>query len=362
MSVSALEGVWGFGPQGVKDNYADTWYRHRATMVDIVINDPTQLGVPEVGGIAVPTFPYKTGPIPAGGATIQPRLEDTLGWLLQGLLGHLDSSTETGLGTGIFDHVFTIDPDSSTYLPWMSIRKLLPRKDNDPTTDLGEKYLDCKLISAALVLPNDGPITMRLEFLGRKFELDHDPDLWVWENEMEHWDSIPVACATGGFIKIGGTEFPVLQCTLTWTNSPMDPRQEKVYGDPYLEDVTIIYRQLSYQVVVKWNEDTLDLYRKTLTGLADGVNWTSTPFTADLDVLTVSSKNMPSESEPYSLRVQAQEVMMSQQGIPLNGNQAVMMTLSGVAIASSESAEDYASFTLHNKVASYTWPTSSTGS
>ncbi len=352
MTVSALDGLVGFGPQAAMESVAETWFRHRATQVDLAVIDPVQLGTPEVGGLAVPSFPYKTGPMVSGGITIQPRLEDTLGYLLWGLLGYKESSTETGLGTGIYDHVFTLDPDLSTYIPWLSFRKLIPRRGTDTNTDLGEIYTDCKIVGATLTLPNEGPITLRLEILGRKFEEDPDPDLWVWENDLEHWESIPVACATGGYIKIGGDDLRVSALVITFQNSPLDPRQEKIYGDPYLEDVTVVYRQLGYNLVVKWNDP--ELYLQTLTGAVDGTQWSAHPYTATFDAKAISSVNMPTETEPYSLRIEADEVMMSQVGgIELGGNNAVMIRFQGVALE----AAQYAKFTLRNKQSTYTWPT-----
>lgn len=353
MSVSAQAGLVSFGPQAEKGTLADTWYRHRATMVDLGVADDVREGVPEVGGIPVPTFPYKAGPIIAGGLTIQPRLEDTIGWLLYGLLGNIDSENETGVGSGIFDHVFNLSPDDPTYVPWMSFRKMVPKKDGDADTDLGEIYKDCKIIGGSLVLPNDSPINLRLDVLGREFLEDDAPDAWDYDNTIEHWESIPVACRTEGFIKIGGVELPVVACTVSWQNVPLDIRQEKVFGNPFLEDITIISRRLSYDIVVKWNNS--ELYRQVLTGDVAGTEWGSQPFTAAFSVRCVSSKVMPGETEPYYLQVDASEVLMSQVGgITLAGNQAVMLRFQGVALE----ADEYATFTLHNKKDTYVWPVS----
>lgn len=350
MAVSAQAGIVGFGPQSGKGSLPDTWYRHRATLVDLGVNDDVREGVPEVGGIAVPTFPYKAGPIVAGGFTIQPRFENTLGWLLLGMLGSVQSA-ETGVGTGIYDHVFTIDPDDSTYVPWMGMRKATPRKDADPATDLGEVYKDCKIIGGGLALPNDSPLTMRIDALGREFEEDLSPNDWVWDNDFEHWESIPVACQTDGYINIDAETLPVVAAQVGWQNVPLDLRQERVYGDPFLEDITIVQRRLVYDLTVKWNNP--DLYLKVLTGSPTGLAWSGDPFTAAFQVKSVSSRNMPGESERYSMIIDADEVMMTQVGgIQLAGNQAIMMRFQGVALE----ATNYASFTLRNKQASYDWP------
>lgn len=87
MAVSAQAGTVGFGPQEAKETRATRFYRHKATMVDLGILDDTRLGIPEIGGRPVPTFPYKAGVMVGGGLSLQPRLENTLGWLLRGLTG-----------------------------------------------------------------------------------------------------------------------------------------------------------------------------------------------------------------------------------------------------------------------------------
>jgi len=351
MSVTAQAGTISFGPQSAKGVLPTQWFRHRATLVDLAVIDPTQEGAPEVGGIPVPSFPYKTGPMVAGGLTIQPRFEDTLGWLLHGLMGHVHTGEVPG-GSDIYNHVFTMLPDGETFVPWMGFRKHIPRKDDVATTDLGEIYKDCKILGFNLTLPNDAPLAARVDVLGREFTLDADPTAWSYVNTFEHWESIPVACSVGGWLKIDNSELPVVAATVGFQNMPLDPRQEKIFGDPYLEDITIIQRRMTYDMTVKWNNP--QLYSAVLTGAIDGTTWSPHPKTASLEIKAVSSVDMPDETEPYSLIIKADEVMMNQVGgITLAGNQAVMMRFSGVALE----ATNYASFTLRNKAEGYDWPT-----
>lgn len=352
MSVSAQAGMFSFGPQAAKGSTPPKWYRHRATTIDLGTNDETREGPPEVGGIAVPTFPYKSGPLVGGGFTIQPRYESSFGFLLMAMMGKCVSTADP-YNLDVFNHVFSL-PTDSTYVPWLGFRKHIPRKDGVSTTDLGEIFKDCKVIGGTLSLPNDAPLGMRIDTLGRKFEFDAAPDAWTYENTLESWESIPVACQTGGFIKIGGVELPVVAAQIGWQNVPLDPRMERVFGDPFIEDVTIIQRRLSYEMTVKWENP--DLYRAVYAGSTSGTEWSGTPHTASFSVKSVSSSNMPSETEPYALTIDADEVMMSQQGgITLAGNGAVMLRFSGVALE----ATNYASFTLRNKVddtPGYAWP------
>lgn len=354
MAVTAQAGVLSFGPQTGKGVAATTFYRHRAVDIDLSVLDDVRLGQLEVGGTPIPTFPYKAGVMVGGGFTLQPRLKDTLGWLLQGALGKV-TSTAVGGNPDVYDHVFEMAADPS-FVPWMSYRKYIPPKDGDLNTDLGELYKDCKIVGLSLASGSDTPLTSRVDVIGRDFEFinaaDDDPSGWQYSNTFEDWESIPVACATDGFIKIDGTELPVVAAQFAWQNSPLDPRQEKIIGDPRLEDVTILARQFSYDITVKYNDAAL--YRRIVTGSPTGTAWTQVPFTASFDIKFLSSVNMPSETEPYSIRVEGDKLMMQQVGgIRLAAGQAIMMRFQGVAI---EGGTNYAKFTLRNKVASYPWP------
>jgi hypothetical protein len=375
MSVTAQAGIIGFGPQKAKcetwpDNIATRYFRHRATMVDLDVADDVREGPPEVGGIAVPTFPYKAGPVVAGGFTIQPRLEDTLGWLLYALMGkhsqaggyNYEYEYEYDYAHEIYTHAFTLASDSGQ-VPWMTIRKYIPKKDGGTGTDLGQQFEDCKLVGATLTLPNDGPIAMRVDAIGRHFTLVDSPldestgPAWAWENTMESWESIPIACETLGEISIAGAPtLHVVAAQVGWQNVPLDLRQERVYGDPYLEDVTIIQRRLTFDLTVKYTDP--ELYRLVLGGNVAATGWSGHPFTGALNIKTVASTPMENQSEanPYELDIDAPEVMLTQVGgITLAGNQAIMMRFAGVALDASNSGE-YATFTLTNEIYDYVWP------
>lgn len=351
MALTAAAGILGFGPQTAKETTATTFYRHRAIDIDLGVNDDNRMGQLEIGGTPVPTFPYKAGYVVGGGFTIQPRLESTLGWLLYGAMGKC-TSTESPGASGMYNHVFEMDTDASM-VRWMSFRKVIPQKDGDTTTDLGETYTDCKVTGLQMQLPTDQPITSRVDVMGRTFALDYDPTAFTWANTYESWESIPVACSTGGWIKIGGVAYPIVNASYAWQNQNLDVRQEKIFGSPALEDVTIVTRQLSFDITVKYN--TPALYAQTLTGSPSGTEWTPQPFVASFEAKTVSSKNMPTETEPYSLICQANNAVLQQQGgIRMAAGQAIMVRYAGTAI---EGAGTYATFTLRNKQASYAWPT-----
>lgn len=356
MGTTGQRGIFGFGAQSAMESAATAFYRHKATDIDIAPIDEVKMGNPEVGGGSFPTFPYKTGPVSAGGATIQPRLEDTLGWALYGALGAVNTITGDGVGdnpeVGVYRHEFK--PGAvSNFLPWMSVRKYVPGAVG--ADDYGELYTDLKAVGLTMAFVNNGPLTARLDFLGRMFGFA-DPSGWAWENGFESFESIPIGCTVGGYMKIPGysaSELPIVGATVAIQNAPLDIQQEKVYGSPYLEDVTILQRVMTFDVMLKWQD--ADLYRSMLTGSTSGTSWAATPFVQDADILAVSPGDIAGQTQPYKLRAEAPSVMWQPNGgVRLAGNQSVMMRLSGIALE--PSSGDYAKLSLDNKVAAYTWP------
>jgi len=461
MAVTAMTGTFSFGPQPAKTEVATEYYRHKVTQGDLGIMDDIRLGVPEVGGRPVPTFPYKAGVTVGGGLSLQPRLENTVGWLLRGLMGDysvvadapgdfdavyaagaLDGATINeagltkptepryieitvvleaavaatpakdltitydtsknicfnlaGLGAGthkfyineevtcldtlvkptiagantvalgytgdgdadadnFFTHTFCMKPSDPSYIPWLTFRKHIPRKEDAAATDLGEIYTDCKILNATLGLPNDAPITMRTDVLGRSFTLDHAPDAWTYINTFEDYQSIPIGCHTSGVFEIpDGTELPVVAATVGFANAPLDIRQERVFGDPFIEDITVVQRALTFDILVKWNNP--DLYATIVTGSSVGTTWGSAPYVGSLDVQTFAQTAIPgtSPAQYYALQVKAPSVMLAMNGpIVLASNQAVMMRFTGTAL---DNTGEYAEFILKNKTPAYGWP------
>lgn len=361
MAVTAQAGIFGFGPQSAMENPATDFYRHKATLIDLGVNDDIRVGPMEIGSGPFPTFPYKAGFIVGGGVELQPRLESSLGWLLYAALGdhHVSGPVDSA-----YSHTFTPLVADKSFVRWLSLRKYIPMKEGDPDTDIGELYTDCKPVGLSLTLPNDAPITARWDFLGRAFELVEDASTsWAWENEYEDWTSIPVGCELGGAIAftgggLTGVELPVVGARVTFANQNLDIRQEKVYGSPSLEDITILSRQITFDCTIKWNNP--DLYKAILTGRFDGSAWSSKPMTGSLDVKMVGT-GLVGVTQKYELGITAAEVMWQMNGpIQLAGGQAIIMRFTGTALE--PSVGNYATFTLKNKIATYAWPSAGSGS
>lgn len=246
---------------------------------------------------------------------------------------------------------------------WMGFRKYIPSDTSG--SDLGEIYKDCKVTNLVLTLPNDGLVSARVDVVGREFTLEGAP-IWGitsgsvggWAplyGEFESYTSVPIGTDQGGWIQVPdfGT-LPVVQCQVGIQNMPLDPRMEKVYGSPYLDDVTIVSRAVTLDLTVKWRDPTL--YRRILTGSVSGTQWSAVPFTSEINFRTKSPIAIPSESTPYMLDIYVKEAMLALQGgIQLAGNNAVMMRFTGTAL---DVTGEYATFTLLNKYANYDWPTS----
>jgi len=359
MAVIAQTGVFSFGPQVAKGTAATNYYQHRASDIDLGTISDDRLGPPEVGGINTPTIPYRAGVMAAGGATINPRLESTLGWLFYGALGAVATTADKDvLGTtvtGMYNHEFTFATDAG-YLPWMTFRKWIPGKTSGD--ELGEIFRDCKLTGLTVALPNEGLINARVDALGTAEGDNFDPGAtWTYANTtMEDYPSIPIGCTVGGYLKIPGysaSALPVTAATITLQNAPLDPRQERNYGSPYLDDVTIVSRQLTIDMVVKWQNP--ELYESIYTGATNATAWTPSPFVEDLDVYALSPQNAPLLTSPYGLRIRADKVVWSSpQPIRLAGGQAISIRLTGTAIAG---GTYYCKFNIGNKTTQYVWPT-----
>lgn len=362
MAVTAQSGIFSFGGQTAKGTIAATYYQHRAQNIDLGIVSDDRIGPPEVGGISTPTFPYRAGVSATGGALINPRLENTIGWLFYGALGAWSAEANKNVFgttvTGMTAHSFLFSTTLDTYLPWMTFRKYIP---GSTTTDAqGEIYIDSKIVGLTVALPNDGPLSMRVDVQGRAIDTQFaGGPSWTYGNTtMEDYQSIPVGCAAGGYFKVpdfSATALPIVQATFTLANQPLDPRQEKVFGSPYLEDVTIVQRNLAVEMMVKWTDP--QLYNAILTGTTTGTQWSANPWVSDLDIYGVSGGIISTTTEHFQLRLQADAVRYAVVGgIQLAGGQAVMMRIRGEGIA--PSTGNFVKLMMGNaaNATAYTWP------
>lgn len=251
-------------------------------------------------------------------------------------------------------HTFTMDSTNPSYVPWMGLRKSVPA-GNDGIS-LGETYEDCKIAGLTLTFPNDGLINARVDVIGRTFTMERNP-AWAVTPAFEDYESVPIGSVIGGFLKtpfFGEQILSVVGANIAWQNAPLDPKAEKVYGSPYLEDITVVGRSLAVDLIVKWVNP--DLYQKILSNSTTGTTWSAVPFTTRLDIQALSPALMPGSLLNYAIRVQAQKVMLAMRGgIELAAGNAVMMRFSGVAL---DVSTNFVEFSLTNLKAGadYIWP------
>jgi hypothetical protein len=264
--------------------------------------------------------------------------------------------------TGMYRHLFMFNTADQSEVKWMGFRKEVPGSLS--TTWHKEQYNDCKVIALTLALPNDGIITSRVDVIGRTAMYTNDTT-WTYANTtFEDYQSIPIGVVTTGYLKIPTIstteELPVAAATVTLTNAPLDIRQERVFGDPLLNDVTVVGRSLTVDMVVKWQDP--DLYRRILTGATNYTQWNTTPYVADLDIYTLSARTSTNFTngtayQAWQMRIRAPQVMYQVVGgIRLAGNQSVMMRVTGTAIA--PSTGNYAEIILGNGTTQYAWASS----
>jgi len=359
MAQTAQAGIFGFGPQSAKETAASTLYKHRASDIDLAAISDDRIGPPEVGGTPTPTFPYRAGILAAGGATIAPRLESTFGWILEGVAGDVTTTADEDVfgttATDWYHHVFSFDTTAESFVPWMSYYKEIPNAV--AAKRLGELYQDCKIVGLNLALPNDGLIQARIDVVGRMATgtvFEDDPSPSFGNTQYEDFTSIPIGSIVGGYLQIpdyASEDLAVVQATANFANIPLDIRQEKVFGSPYLEDITVTGRGLTVDMILKWQD--YELYRSIITGSTTATQWTSCPWVKDLDIYALTGQ-CAGETYPYQLRVVAPEMMFQVAGgIRLAGNEAVMMRVTGTAI---KGTEHYYDIHLFNEESSYAWP------
>ena len=61
MAITSQTGVLSFGAQAHKTTVSTSFWKHRATDVDLATISDDRLGPPEVGGSPIPTLPYRAG-------------------------------------------------------------------------------------------------------------------------------------------------------------------------------------------------------------------------------------------------------------------------------------------------------------
>lgn len=353
MTVASSPSVFGFGGQSAKGTMATTWYRHKALRANVGPRQVVQQFPPELGGGFAPTGAFKSMGYGAGIASLHPRLENVIGWLLYGAVGQLSGSNE--IESGLYRHVFT-PPDTPSAMKWMSIREYVPGATS--SDELGTFILDARAAGIKFDLAPGGLLATTHTFAGREPQLMEDIDsgganAWSWSNSYESYPSVPLSHQ--GSLKLGGVEQSAAGVSVTLGNSYTSPQDELIIGSPYPDDIMLLQQVLQAQWVYKWQDHSL--YQSIFSGdeVEDGsgyIDWSPTVHTGAFELIITSAADISGLNNPYRLRIYAPVMTWECSGPPdLVGGDWLRLTFTGTAQESTPTFQ----IELDNEETTYTW-------
>ena len=312
-----------------------------------------EVAPPKIGGSHNPTGAYKSGAFYAGRATVLPRLEGDIGWLLLGLAGAV--AAPTTLGSGATQHVFSQAPAAGggpAFLPWMSFRRFIPGESS--TSDLGDIGQDCVINSATFTLPQVGPVAMDLDITGRIPTLDDAPDIWTWDDVYEEFESVPMSMAgTFRLPSFAAGAQPATGARVTIMNNTTTVREERILGSYFPDDFAPRQRIFQVEWTYKWADP--DLCRFIFNGGTPAdANFAPCIDFSDCEIIVESpcDINPGTIDQPWRLRFYAPIVDWREAGpIVLAGDEMLMQQYTGIAIETPGVPETYFTITLENEQA-----------
>ncbi len=348
--------MFGFGLQVSKGVWPldAVLYRHKATNITWGVVEDNQNFPLEVGGATTPTGAFKSGAFVGGGATIHPRLEGDLGWLLYAALGTASTLADTP-EAGINQHVFFHALDD-TDLPWLAVYKYIPGGADDE--DIMVKGLDCKITTMAFVLPQSGLVQANVGVVGREPAWEGPTPASPATSDFDPYEgpgSTPIA--SRGSFQLDGSDLPATGAVIEISNGLTTPKEERILGSYFPDDFVPRSRYVQIRFTYKWENPAL--CREIMTGAVDGTAWSPipkyTPFAAEVQ----SPGNIPTLANPYSLRFEADRVHWRTAGPPqlAGGGMVVQNYIGLVNEAVSGLSADYVRVILENEQANYVWPT-----
>lgn len=373
MGVAAQGSVWSIAPQasGMLGDAAfvvgdHTWYKYRVPSITGG-GMQNQANLPlELGGTLVPTGAYKAGAFLRQAVDIIPRLENSLGYLLYATMGAVSSvsaSRYTASGwvsqTGIKGHLFRFPTDNAN-LPWLATRVSIPTATSGQP--FGEVGWDCRVQGLSLDIPGAGLITGSIGITGRKFTHPEyaDVNAWAYANSFE--DASSIAHAGKGSLKIGSTIPQITALRLQFNNNIADPQRMYTVGSYFPSALPVLSRDVSMRATVRWTDSTL--WRQIFNGSASGTDFNPLPYFSETAGNTrgfyfeaQSPDVIPSTSQPYAIRVMANNVVMSYEpgSMRLRGGDIIEFGLNIDVQEANGGADDYIQIALDNNVSSYAW-------
>jgi hypothetical protein len=353
MTVPASPGVFSWAPQAAKGTLGDTWFRHKASRVNVGPQQTIQQFPPEIGGGIHPTGAFKSAAFVAGQAVMQPRLDEVIGWLMYAACGKCSDIADTP-ETDMHRHRFT--PPAAYYdMPWLSVRREIPGATGS-SDNVGDIGLDCRCVGMRFAVAPGGILQSAWTFVGRVPTLSETGvDTWSYDNTYEEYPSVPLA--SQGAIELGGVEKPAVNVVVDLVNAYTSPREEMIIGSPYPDDFILQGQTLSITWTYKWQNAAL--YKALLTGdnvEGDGeIDWSPTPYTASMKLSLESPGYATGMSNPWRLEVYAPTFCWQAAGPPeLIGGGWLSLAFTG--IAQETTGVDTFYVDLENLIEAYTWP------
>lgn len=328
---------------------------------------------PEIGGKALTLGNFVTGIWGGGTASLIPRLDNRLGWLLLATMGSvstvsnkkaLDLSIFGGNGaetTGIHSHIFTFAAESEFFAPWLTFHRLLPH--STLAERVGEIMQDGRVGTFTLTTTSGAPVTTDLGVVARRLQDSEEFEQGAdWNPTYDSFETFAVP-SCDGYFKVGDETFATTAVSVTVNNNVLPPMQSVVIGSVDPIDFPLLTRDVTITATVL--VDNYDLYLSTFAGTdvdvtEDGDQTGSClVYGGDLDV--VSAAQVPigaagDANEPYKLRIVTPpgqgSVAWQAQPVRVTPGRPVVLQLTGSVRALADQAAFY--MVLQNAQANYT--------
>jgi len=269
----------------------------------------------ELGGRALTAGVFPTGTWAAGTASLVPRLDDSLGWLLLATMGDVSTVPDTkaenlallggvhGADAGIYSHIFQFQYTDQYFVPWLSLRRLLPHTTS--AKRVGESYQDGHVATFTLAAASAAAVRADVGFLARVWQQDYVFDYnpsWG-EATFDDFQKFATTSCDGHF-KVNDVSFDATGVSVTVNNSLLPPQQSLIIGSMHPIDFPNLTRTVN--LTVSFLVSDWDFYVSTFYGestVDTDRNVACLVYQADVDVMLASQQNITGTTEPYRIRV-----------------------------------------------------------
>lgn len=306
-----------FDPTPGGDHIATAGFqRHKMAGGDVSVNELRDTLAPTLGGGLFIDGTYKGGVVVAGSMQLEPRLQNSLGFLLYAAAGSYAVTASSGSTS--FINRFYVDQANQTTLPWLTVRRYTPgTAGNDGVT---EYFVDSKVAAATMRLPQIGVMNMEFAFSGRRPVANLDAEV-ATGTAYEAATGVALSCTsdiTLGFDAIGALsaasmstpdDVAFMGAEITLINGLTGPREEIVVGSRYMDDLQPLTRAAMIRLIYKWNDP--ELYNRIIYAAASGtaVDWSPAIQTGSAEIMTASAANIGSPFDhPYKLVTHVENV------------------------------------------------------